>query len=224
MWIKFSATEEFAIKIFVGGVNAISGVPIGETTEEMERRIKTTGKIIQDYAVVPDQPWLDGIAAEDGSVKQFVAMPKGSGYSVEVQVTGEEKIGGLQFEVIPTLPPKKGCPDVLTVRGGSGVTLVSQDTVSKLEHRIDLHGRGLNDMSTILDLKKLFREEFDLPVGTQRLHFSKLTPWFSENSPGNEVRFADLRIPSVSITFPMKYTLADLITDRNLHHFSQCLS
>lgn len=33
--------------------------------------------------VSPEQPWLDGIADGDGTVRQFVAMPLGSGYSVE---------------------------------------------------------------------------------------------------------------------------------------------
>lgn len=40
----------------------------------------------QDYVVVPKQPWLDGIATSPGIVKQFVAVPYGSGYSIERQV------------------------------------------------------------------------------------------------------------------------------------------
>lgn len=58
-------------------------------------------KSIQDYLVVPDQPWIDGIATSAGKVRQFVAMPIGTGYSVEAQMTGEEVTGGIQFEVIP---------------------------------------------------------------------------------------------------------------------------
>lgn len=204
MWIKFNSNEKFAIKIFVGGVNAISGVPIGETTEEMQKRMKAAGKVEQDYVVVPEQPWLDGIAANDGTVKQFVAMPKGSGYSVEVQVTGEEKIGGMQFEVIPSILPKKGCPEVLIVKGGHGVVLVREDKVNKTEHKLNLREKGLNDASTIMDLKKLFREEFDLPVATQQLHFSNLDPGLSTSTmPGNDVKFADLRISPVSTFISM---------------------
>ncbi|OJA12587.1 hypothetical protein AZE42_06910 [Rhizopogon vesiculosus] len=56
----------------------------------------------KDYVVVPKQPWLDGIATGPGVVKQFVAVPYGSGYSIEHQITGTETTGGIQFEVIPT--------------------------------------------------------------------------------------------------------------------------
>ena len=47
----------------MGNVNAISGLPKHEIAEK------------QDYVVVPNQPWLDGIAVEPGVVRQFVAMP-----------------------------------------------------------------------------------------------------------------------------------------------------
>ena len=33
---------------------------------------------------------------------QFVAIPVGSGYSVEAQISGQEAIAGLQFEIIAT--------------------------------------------------------------------------------------------------------------------------
>ena len=47
--------------------------------------------------MVPPQPWLDGINAGDGLIRQFVAMPLGMGYTVEGQVTGSERHGGLQL-------------------------------------------------------------------------------------------------------------------------------
>lgn len=59
----------------------------------------------QNYLVVPPQPWLDGWKAEDGKIYQFVAAEMGSGETVEGQITGEEKIGGLQFLVFD---PKEG--------------------------------------------------------------------------------------------------------------------
>ena len=31
----------------------------------------------QDYAVLPEQPWLDGYCVAKGIVRQFVAMPLG---------------------------------------------------------------------------------------------------------------------------------------------------
>jgi len=55
----------------------------------------------QDYLVVPEQPWLDGFAVEKGVIRQFVAMPLGSGYSAEEQLTGEAEWGGVQIVVHP---------------------------------------------------------------------------------------------------------------------------
>jgi hypothetical protein len=104
MWIKFtSSCNKFAIKIHVGGVNAISGEPSYETEQTQARRYKLLSekKSIQDYVVTPRQLWLDGIASTDGTVRQFVAVPLGSGYTVEAQITGTDLIGGLQLEVVP---------------------------------------------------------------------------------------------------------------------------
>lgn len=105
MWIRFKSRSIFAIKIHVGGVNAISGEPASENAATMLRRLKLHSKreSVQDYVVTPDQLWLDGIASNDGCVRQFVAMPQGSGYSVEYQVTGEDIVGGLEFEVTPSI-------------------------------------------------------------------------------------------------------------------------
>ena len=50
---------------------------------------------------MPTQKYLDGIAVGQGTVRQFIAMPIGSGYSVEKQVTGKEDVGGMQLEIIP---------------------------------------------------------------------------------------------------------------------------
>jgi hypothetical protein len=103
MWIQFHSRLPYAIKIYVGGVNAVSGEPAVETAATRLRRanLLRQNKSIQDYLVVPSQLWLDGVATNDGKVRQFVAMPAGSGYSVEAQVTGEEVTGGIQFEITP---------------------------------------------------------------------------------------------------------------------------
>lgn len=44
--------------------------------------------------MVREQPWLDGIATGTGTIRQFVAMPLGLGYTVEGQLTEEEQFGG----------------------------------------------------------------------------------------------------------------------------------
>jgi len=92
LWIQFEKLthKPCAVKVGVGKVNAITGGPWRDSLN-----------INQDYVVAPPQPWLDGIKSGDGSVKQFVAMPLGGGYTVEGQVTGEEKHGGLQLSIYP---------------------------------------------------------------------------------------------------------------------------
>lgn len=92
-------------------VVAVSGELAAEDEETMDRRaaLLAEGKFIQDYLVVPNQLWLDGIANGNGTVRQFVATPLGSGYSVEAQIRGHEHYGGIQVEVTPlgTLPRNK---------------------------------------------------------------------------------------------------------------------
>lgn len=90
-------------------MNAVSGEPLVETPETMMRRLKLLeeDRNLQDYIVSPAQQWLDGIANTDGTVRQFVAMPLGSGYSVEAQLTGMDLVGGIQIEVIPSKLQRK---------------------------------------------------------------------------------------------------------------------
>ncbi|ETS85066.1 hypothetical protein PFICI_03091 [Pestalotiopsis fici W106-1] len=102
-WIKFTASDPFLVKIYAGGVNAISGEHCAEDLTAQVRRLKVQdkGDSIQDYVITPQQLWLDGFATSPGVVKQFVAMPLGTGYSVEAQVAGQEELGGIQLEVTP---------------------------------------------------------------------------------------------------------------------------
>ena len=88
MWLSFRSTwPPVALKVGVGKVNAISGRPWSDTLDVND----------QDYLVCPDQPWLDGINSGSGTIRQFVAMPLGMGYTVEGQLTGRESVGGLQL-------------------------------------------------------------------------------------------------------------------------------
>lgn len=104
MWINFAAEGCFMVKIYAGGVNVVSGEFYTEDLATKLRRSLTLAsqKSIQDYVVTPSQRWIDGFVTADGSVRQFVAMPKGSGYSVEQQITGNDAIAGLQIEITPT--------------------------------------------------------------------------------------------------------------------------
>jgi hypothetical protein len=96
LWLAFEGADwrPNAVKIGVGMINALSG----RTWDQSLSRGR------QDYVVVPDQPWLDGINAGKGVIRQFVAMPLGMGYTVEGQITGREEAGGLQIIVYDPKP------------------------------------------------------------------------------------------------------------------------
>ena len=98
MWINFLSEDIdnrgeycFIVKIATGKVNAVTG-------EDWRNNVNRTP---QDYLVVPTQPWLDGYCVEKGTIRQFIAMPLGTGYTAEEQVTGEARVGGVQIVVYP---------------------------------------------------------------------------------------------------------------------------
>ncbi len=91
LWINFHGMYPFAVKVAAGKINAVTG---DGWTDNISNRP-------QDYLVTPNQPWLDGYCVEKGSIRQFVAMPLGSGYSAEEQITGKAEHGGLQILAYP---------------------------------------------------------------------------------------------------------------------------
>ena len=90
MWLSFNASEPMALQVGVGKVCAVSGLPW------IEHLVGDP----QNYVALPDQPWLDGINAGDGFIRQFVAVPLGLGATVEGQVTGQETHGGVQLRAV----------------------------------------------------------------------------------------------------------------------------
>jgi hypothetical protein len=80
--------------------------------EDMNKK-KGPASPLQDYIIVSGQNWLDGIANGDGTVPQFIAMPFGSGYSVESQITGQDTTGGIQLEITLYNTPLRGPPVTL---------------------------------------------------------------------------------------------------------------
>jgi hypothetical protein len=192
MWIDFECRKPYLITIYCGGVNAISGASPTETFTTKLKQIynltesankKETLRKLQDYVVVPNQRWLDGIASENGIVKQFVAMPLGSGYSVEAQVTGQEVTGGLQFEVTPlklknkitrkvrkgTLSSKKFLSSKRAL-GGEGTIEISVETLTgkTLTPKVDDH-------TTTLQLKTIICDMEGIPPDQQRMVFEGRT-------------------------------------------------
>ena len=110
LWLGFHAAtwKPNAVKIEVGRINSISG-------ESSDRGLHSNP---QDYLICPEQPWLDGIHTGQGSVRQFVAMPLGLGYTIESSLTGAETFGGIQITVFEPKPGK--FPDQSPVTANTG--------------------------------------------------------------------------------------------------------
>jgi hypothetical protein len=91
LWLNFHGSYPMALKIATGKINAVSGESwrVGLHREP------------QDYVAIPEQPWLDGFCVGKGVIRQFVAMPLGSGYSAEEQLTGGADVGGIQIQAYP---------------------------------------------------------------------------------------------------------------------------
>ena len=93
-WMSFISPSgyPFLVKVGAGAINAVTG-------DQWSDRPDFAG---EDYVEVPTQPWLDGFCVDDSTVRQFVAMPLGGGYTVEEQLNAEHaSVGGLQFAVYP---------------------------------------------------------------------------------------------------------------------------
>lgn len=88
---SFLIEYPFAIKVATGKIDAVSG----ENWRDGLRRLP------QNYVIAPEQMWLDGYCVERGLIRQFVAMPLGSDFTVEEQATGEAVHGGIQIAVYP---------------------------------------------------------------------------------------------------------------------------
>ncbi|MFO8175498.1 MAG: hypothetical protein R6T96_14515 [Longimicrobiales bacterium] len=97
LWLNFSTDRysgsryPFAVKVATGKIDAVTG----EAWRDGIHRDP------QDYMVIPEQPWLDGYCVEKGTIRQFVAMPLGDGYSAEEQITGRAEHGGIQIVAYP---------------------------------------------------------------------------------------------------------------------------
>lgn len=144
LWLGFEGAgwKPNAVQVGVGGINAISG---GSWPRELEASP-------QNYIVCPDQPWLDGINTGTGLIRQFVAMPLGSGYTIEGQLTGDERLGGLQLQVFEPKPgrfPDRAPPANHTaasqrmrlesIASGPGLGLAAGGRMKQKVYR-DVHG------------------------------------------------------------------------------------
>jgi hypothetical protein len=124
LWINLNSSfgregveYPFAVKVAAGKINAVTGEPwsVGlrpgappTGPAHPSRPARGSGapahrraEALQDYMVVPEQPWLDGFNAGEGVIRQFVAMPLGGGYTAEEQITGQAEVGGIQLLAYP---------------------------------------------------------------------------------------------------------------------------
>jgi hypothetical protein len=132
LWIGFHAAEwkPNAVKISVGDINVVSGESFTEGLNADP----------QDYIVCPDQPWLDGINTGHSSIRQFVAMPLGMGYTVEASLTGKEKFGGIQLTVFEPKPGR--FPDKPPLRSETGPVRFAAPKASSAPQSMGLGAGG----------------------------------------------------------------------------------
>jgi len=83
-WLSFWTFEPVALLVGAGGINALTGKPLGTKLEK------------DGYLVTPPQPWLDGWKSPHGTVYQFVAAPyeAGKGVTVGEQILGDKSVSG----------------------------------------------------------------------------------------------------------------------------------
>ncbi|KAM0080756.1 hypothetical protein ACKRZS_007079 [Fusarium odoratissimum] len=74
LWIHFhtEGQKKFAIRPYVGGINGLSGESSEGGMASILRQMNPATRK-QDYIVLPEQLWLDGIATAPGVINQFVA-------------------------------------------------------------------------------------------------------------------------------------------------------
>lgn len=118
LWIGFDGAwwKPNAVSISMGSINALTG-------KQAEPGLHHP----QDYLVCPNQPWIAGFHVKPGVVRQFVAMPLGSGYTVEEQLSCDDARGVMSITVYepksgrfpdrPPAEPKITSPVPLAVRG-----------------------------------------------------------------------------------------------------------
>ena len=99
MWLSFrpaysvahQAFYPFAVKIGVGGVDAVGGQRWSDGIHQWP----------QDFLVITHQSWLGGYQTGNDGIRQFVAMPLGFGYLPDDSPGSPHRFGRLQLVIYP---------------------------------------------------------------------------------------------------------------------------
>jgi hypothetical protein len=193
LYIRFdneSPWRPYAVKIAIGGINAVSG----------EAHTNKLREDPQDYLVCPPQLWLDGFNTGHNTISQFLAMPLGLGYTVEASLTDSEEVGGMQITVFapkpgifPDAPPAKTTVTRPTAFGkisGAESAAMGLGAGGVINQKIlpDLHGFKTWDQSNFaqVDVHILNSAQFELITGleppptsiNEETYAENKFPWF----------------------------------------------
>lgn len=156
---QYHQRADFAIKVLSGSVNAISGQTSNKDLKDM---------VSQDHIIAPRQTRLDGFFTGLGVVKQFVAMPIGTNYTTESQITDDEFLGGIQLVIAPAFKGRAQflgyefqdkTPRMLGLSQGDSVFVEERGFSGELRRReYDFDFRLPTDEFSILRYQNLFQQ------------------------------------------------------------------
>jgi hypothetical protein len=193
LYLRFdneAAWRPCAVKVAIGNINAISG-------EAHDNKLRDSP---QNYLVCPPQLWLDGINTGQRTIRQFLAMPLGLGYTVEGSLSGSEEVGGVQITVFapkpgifPDVPPEKKAatrPTAFFHRQGSEAAQMGLGAGGVINQKVlpDLHGVETWDQSNFaqVNIHILNSAQFQLITGheppttsvNEETYAEHKFPWF----------------------------------------------
>jgi hypothetical protein len=147
LWLGFDGRwwHPNAVTLAAGGINVISG----------QQAADSLSPDVQDYLVVPDQPWLDGFHLEPGVIRQFVAAPLGWNATVAEQL-GSQDASALRIRVFDAVPgrfPDQPPPEPTRVLEGAPMSLPALEqgfaAGGRIEQRIYADTYGFDSWQSV---------------------------------------------------------------------------
>lgn len=199
LWLSFEGKPwtPHAVKVGIGDVDALTGGSWDPTCLFTDP---------QDYLVSGDQPWLDGINAGDGFIRQFVAVPLSSGVTVQGQLAGEQTTDRLQLLVVPPKPGRfpdepifvpEGAPCASPAATGPGAGGRMRQEIRPDEHGLDTWD---DEHATFVEIRLCNSEawtqltgEATPPTPIDAATYTRFgLPWFERYAEGRDI--AALRV------------------------------